>query len=63
MNDERSPESQAEAPGAGAASGDKRPYRKPGIGWEEPWDARANLMAACGRKDGTQPGCESDLLS
>ncbi len=60
MNDERSPGPDAEGPAAPAG---KRPYEAPAVAWEEPWDARANLMAACGRKEGMGGDCDADLSS
>jgi hypothetical protein len=44
-------------------SSSKRPYVPPAIAWDEAWDAHANLMAACGRKDVMQPGCDAEPTS
>ncbi len=60
MNDERSPRPDGEQP---APPPRKQPYRPPAVAWEEPWDARANLMAACGRKEGMGGDCDADLSS
>jgi hypothetical protein len=50
-------------PPATAASNPKRPYAPPAIAWDEAWDAHANLMAACARKDVMQTGCETEPTS
>jgi hypothetical protein len=52
-----------ETPDARSDPRTKRPYTAPAITWNEAWDAHANLMAACGRKDVMQPGCDTEPAS
>jgi hypothetical protein len=39
------------------------PYQPPAVAWEEEWDIRANLAAACAKSSGGGEGCEMDLAS
>ncbi len=52
-----------QGPEPSAGSRIRRPYEPPAIAWDEPWEAHANLMAACATKDVMQPGCETNTVS
>lgn len=51
--DEREPESPPDDAGSRCA------YVKPGIAWEQPFEAQAGLASACGKIAGTGEPCDS----
>jgi hypothetical protein len=48
-----------ELPPPAPAPGEKKPYEKPAIAWEEPLEVRPALMAGCIKLEGQQGACES----
>jgi hypothetical protein len=45
------------------AAAPRQPYQPPAVAWQEEWDVRANLAAACAKSSGGGEGCEMDLAS
>jgi len=43
----------------GQASGNRQPYEKPAVAWEEGLEVRPNLMAGCGKVPGESAACDS----
>ncbi len=53
------PEPQSEP----ASPSPRRPYEPPAVVWQEEWDVRANLAAACAKRTGDSDGCNLDNAS
>ena len=56
--------SESNEPPPARAQGEKAPYEKPAIAWEEPLEVRPALMAACGKMIFGQSGdCDAAAAS
>jgi hypothetical protein len=41
----------------------RQPYQPPAVAWQEDWDVRANLAAACAKRGGDSTECNMDPAS
>ena len=55
--------SESNEPPPARAQGEKAPYEKPAIAWEEPLEVRPNLMAACVKILGQSGECDAAAAS